>query len=91
MQVKTPTDEPAKVNEEEVKKAQKKKMEKVIMSSKLLSGGFDNRHFYMFSKKITEEIQLFSSIANDNQLKEVLLTMGQENNKDKEAEGDKPK
>jgi hypothetical protein len=53
-------------------------MEKIIMSSKLLSGGFDNRHFYMFSKKITEEIQLFSSIANDNQLKEVLLTMGQE-------------
>jgi hypothetical protein len=57
MLVKTPVEETQKEGEEvDHKKVQQKKMEKIIMSSKLLSGGFDNRHFYMFNQKMTEEI-----------------------------------
>jgi hypothetical protein len=31
-------------------------MEKKIMNSKLLSGGFENRHLNLFSKKTTDEM-----------------------------------
>ena len=60
----------------------------MIVNSKLLSGGFENRHFHLFSKKITEDVALYSSIANDNHLKEVILTVGHdvENESDKKLE-----
>jgi hypothetical protein len=48
-------------------------MEKKIMNSKLLSGGFENRHLNLFSKKITDEMTQVSDISGDSDMSSVLL------------------
>jgi hypothetical protein len=49
-----------------------KKLEKMIMGSKLLSGGFSNRHLGLFSQKSIDEITEFCNISGDEEMQKAI-------------------
>ena len=46
-----------------------------MMNSKLLSGGFENRHLNLFSKKIRDEMAQISDISGDDDMIRALQSL----------------
>lgn len=65
------------------KEKEQEKMERLLMDSKLLSGGIENRHMNIFSKKTKDQMMDILSISGDNTLLE-LLTVADAKNEDDE-------
>ena len=50
-------------------------MTRLLMDSKLLSGGIENRHMNLFSKATKDQMIDFLTISNDNTLLELLTVV----------------
>ena len=61
------------------KEKEKEKMARLLMDSKLLSGGIENRHMNFFSQKTKVQMIDILTISNDNTLLE-LLTVNETDN-----------
>ena len=54
------------------KELEKEKMARLLMSSRLLSGGIENRHMNLFSQKTKDMMSDILTISNDFTLLELL-------------------
>jgi len=85
--VKTEVEEPKKEGEEKDEaKEQEKKLEKMIMGSKLMSGGFANRHLGLFSQKSIDEITQVCNISGDIEMQKNIKIYNESNEEQKKSE-----
>lgn len=75
-------------SEGDQKEAEQKKLEKTVVGSKLLMGGFHPRHIGLLSQKALEEMAHLAKISDNYEMREMLLVrannpgVAEENNED---------
>lgn len=73
---------PDEINPDNKREVEKDRMVRMLMTSRLLSGGIENRHMNLFSQKTKEVITDILTISNDFTLLELLTVKDQLNEDD---------